>query len=50
MEGLKKLKADKTLSEDDCAVCEKEVEKMVADAVAKIDAVVAAKEKEILTV
>jgi ribosome recycling factor len=50
MEGLKKLKNEKAISEDDLAVCEKEVEKMVADAVAQIDGVVAAKEKEIMTV
>jgi ribosome recycling factor len=50
MEGLKKLKNDKAISEDDLATCEKEVEKMVSDAVATIDGVVAAKEKEIMTV
>lgn len=50
MEGLKKLKNDKTLSEDEAASCEKDVEKSVSDAVAKIDAAVAAKEKEIMTV
>lgn len=50
MEGLKKLKNDKTLSEDEAASFEKDVEKSVSDAVAKIDAAVAAKEKEIMTV
>ena len=50
MDSLKKLKNDKTLSADEFASYEKDVEKMVADAVAKIDTVVSAKEKEILTV
>ena len=47
MEGIKKLKNDKTLSEDEASVCEKEVEKAVAEAIAKIDSAVSAKEKEI---
>ena len=50
MDGIKKLKNDKTLSEDEAASCEKEIEKAVADAIAKIDAAVSAKEKEIMTV
>jgi len=50
MDALKKLKNDKTISEDECTSCEKDVEKSVADAVAQIDAAVSAKEKEIMTV
>ena len=50
MDGIKKLKNDKTLSEDEAANCEKEIEKMVSDAIAKIDSAVSAKEKEIMTV
>ena len=50
LEQLKKLKTDKVLSEDEYASCEKDVEKAVSDAVAEIDAAVAAKEKEIMTV
>ena len=50
MDGLKKLKTDKTVSEDEFSAGEKEVEKMVSDAVAKVDAAVSAKEKEIMTV
>ncbi len=50
MDGLKKLKTDKIISEDECAGAEKDVEKYVSDAVAKIDSAVAAKEKEIMTV
>ena len=50
MEQLKKLKNEKAVSEDEYASYEKDVEKAVADAVAAIDAAVAAKEKEIMTV
>ncbi len=50
MDGVKKLKNDKTLSEDECALCEKEIEKTVSDSIAEIDALVSAKEKEIMTV
>ena len=50
IESLKKLKADKAISEDEFALFEKDVEKMVADAVAKTDAAVSEKEKEIMTV
>lgn len=50
LEGFKKLKNDKLLSEDELAACEKDVEKYVADAVAEIDAATSAKEKEIMTV
>jgi ribosome recycling factor len=50
MDSLKKLKNDKAISEDEAASVEKEVEKMVSDAVAKIDSLSAAKEKEIMTV
>lgn len=50
MESLKKLKSDKTLSEDEFASCEKDVEKFVADSITEIDGAVSAKEKEIMTV
>lgn len=50
MDSLKKLKTDKTISEDECAGAEKDVEKCVSDAVSSIDSIVAAKEKEIMTV
>lgn len=50
MDSLKKLKNDKAISEDEFAAGEKEVEKYVSEAVAKVDAAMAAKEKEIMTV
>ena len=50
MDAVKKLKNDKTLSEDEAALCEKEVEKTVSEVIAKIDVASSAKEKEIMTV
>lgn len=50
MEALKKLKTDKVISEDESAAAEKEVEKYVTEGIAQIDAAVAAKDKEIMTV
>lgn len=50
MDGLKKLKNDKSISEDEFSAGEKQVEKLVSDAVSKVDAAVSAKEKEIMTV
>lgn len=50
MDSLKKLKNDKSVSEDEFSAGEKEVEKMVADAVSKVEALVSAKEKEIMTI
>ncbi len=50
MDALKKLKNDKTLSEDEFAAYEKDVEKYVSDSVAEIDAAISSKEKEIMTV
>ncbi len=50
MEFLKKCKNDKSLSEDEVSSYEKDVEKDVANFIAKIDAVCADKEKDILSV
>ncbi len=50
MDRLKKMKTDKSISEDEFAVYEKDVEKSVSDAVAKIDVAVAEKEKDLMTV
>ena len=50
MDSIKKLKTDKTVSEDECALGEKEVERLVSAAIGKVDAAMAAKEKEIMTV
>ena len=50
MEGIKKLKNDKAISEDEASLGEKEVEKLVADAISQVDNAVSLKEKEVMTV
>ena len=50
LDQLKKLKTDKLISEDEYANYEKDVEKSVNGAIADIDAAIAAKDKEIMTV
>ena len=50
METLKKMKNAKELSEDESKNCEQDVEDSTAKAIAAIEKVVAAKEKELLTV
>ncbi|MGN0822737.1 MAG: ribosome recycling factor [Candidatus Gallimonas sp.] len=50
MEGLKKMKTNKELSEDEAANCEADVEKSVAKSIEEVEKAVAAKEKELMTV
>lgn len=50
LDGLKKLKNDKLISEDEYSSYEKEVEKTVSDAISQVEVTSAAKEKEIMTV
>lgn len=50
MEGIKKLKTGKEISEDEASNCEQDVEKNVQKCMEEIDKTVAAKEKELLTV
>ncbi len=50
MDALKKMKNNKELSEDEHAVCEKEIDKVIAEAVEKIDKLCAEKEKDIMIV
>ena len=50
MDTLKKMKNDKELSEDEHAVCEKDVDKVISEVVEKIDKLSAEKEKDIMTV
>lgn len=50
MDGLKKMKTNKEISEDEAAGCEADVEKSVGKAVEEIDKAVSAKEKELMTV
>lgn len=50
LETLKKMKNEKALSEDEHAVCEKEIEKVIAEAIEKTDKLAADKEKDIMSV
>lgn len=50
MDTLKKMKNDKELSEDEHAVCEKEVDKLINETIEKIDKLLADKEKDIMSV
>jgi len=50
IEHLKKLKQDGKLAEDDEKTAEKAIQKLTDDFIGKIDAALAAKEKEIMTV
>ncbi len=50
LEHLKKLKTDKSISEDEFADYEKDVEKEVSEAINKIDLAIAEKEKDLMTV
>ncbi len=50
MDALKKMKNNKELSEDEHAVCEKEVDKFIAESVEKVDKLCADKEKDVLSV
>ena len=50
MDALKKMKNNKELSEDEHATCEKEVDKVIAETIDKIDKLSAEKEKDVLAV
>lgn len=50
MDGLKKMKNNKELSEDEHATCEKEVDKVISEAIDKIEKLSVDKEKDILSV
>ncbi|MBQ8319896.1 MAG: ribosome recycling factor [Clostridia bacterium] len=50
MDVLKKMKTAKELSEDMIADCESEVEKAVSATMGKLEAIVAAKEKELMSI
>jgi len=50
MDALKKMKNNKELSEDEHAICEKDIDKIIAESIEKIDKLCAEKEKDILSV
>lgn len=50
MDTLKKMKNNKELSEDEHATCEKEIDKIIAEAIDKIEKLSVEKEKDIMSV
>ena len=50
MDAIKKMKNNKELSEDEHATCEKEIDKVIAEAIEKIDKLAVEKEKDIMSV
>lgn len=50
MDAIKKMKNNKELSEDEHAVCEKEIDKAISETIDKIEKLCADKEKDILSV
>ena len=50
MDALKKMKNNKELSEDEHAICEKDLDKVIAESIEKIEKLCAEKEKDVLSV
>ena len=50
MDTLKKMKNNKELSEDEHALCEKDVDKLISETIEKIEKLCADKEKDVLSV
>lgn len=50
MDALKKMKTAKELSEDETAQCEADVEKTITAVMTKLDGIVAAKEKDLMSI
>ena len=50
MDALKKMKNNKELSEDEHAICEKDVDKLISETIERIGKLSAEKEKDILSV
>ena len=50
MDALKKMKNNKELSEDEHASCEKEVDKVIAESIEKIEKLCQDKEKDVMSV
>jgi ribosome recycling factor len=50
MDALKKMKNNKELSEDEHAVCEKDIDKFISESIDKVDKLCADKEKDVLSI
>jgi ribosome recycling factor len=50
MDVIKKMKTAKEISEDEASGCEADVEKVISGYMTKVEAVIASKEKELMSV
>ncbi len=50
MDALKKMKNNKELSEDEHAICEKDIDKIISESIEKIEKLTQEKEKDIMSV
>ena len=50
MDTIKKMKTAKELSEDEAAGCEADIEKMISSYMTKLENIISAKEKELMTI
>ncbi len=50
MDAIKKMKNNKELSEDEHAVCEKEIDKVISESIEKIEKLAVEKEKDVMSV
>ena len=50
MDVIKKLKTAKEISEDEASGCEADVEKMVSEYMSKLESIISAKEKELMSI
>ena len=50
LDVIKKMKTAKELSEDEAAGCESDVEKQIASAMSKLEAIISAKEKDLMSI
>ena len=50
MDALKKMKNNKEISEDEHAVCEKDLDKLIAESIERVEKLVTEKEKDVMSV
>ena len=50
MDTIKKMKTAKELSEDEASLCESDVEKLITEYMSKLETIISAKEKELMSI
>ena len=50
MDVIKKMKTAKELSEDEASGCEADVEKMISEYMSKLETIISAKEKDLMSI